>query len=104
MKHDMHHPEFGPAQVGDWQLEEFAALGYVRADVPVRDALHRLAFVLGGHAEDWLPAFRAAGIDSPEALSESTVEQLDALPVSGLGPVTAQRLIDAATEFVVTED
>lgn len=49
---------------------------------------------------DWMEAFIEAGLDSPEALANATVEQIDALPVARLGERTAEKIIDHFTNLL----
>lgn len=52
---------------------------------------------------EWVPVFEAEGFATVAAIAAATVEQLDALPVDGLGPKTAVKIIAEAQALLATE-
>jgi competence protein ComEA len=73
-----------------------AAAASVNLAAPLADGEQVLVPSLAGGAAGVATAAGAASPSAPVDLNSATVEQLDALP--GIGPVTAQKIVDYRTE------
>jgi competence protein ComEA len=73
-----------------------AAAASVNLAAPLADGEQVLVPSLAGGAAGVAAAAGAASPSAPVDLNSATVEQLDALP--GIGPVTAQKIVDYRTE------
>lgn len=81
------------AIVGACQVAEWEARGYkIRGAKPAAPSVSFTDLV----KVEWRSAFTAAGFGTLETLSRATAEQLDALPVKGLGPAKSAALVAAA--------
>jgi hypothetical protein len=77
--------------VDDRNAAEWRAAGYSEAQGDPCDPLLDL-----GIRPEWMDAFIEAGYDTREKIAALTVDDLDALPVRGLGRRRAEKILEAA--------